>query len=280
LTEVVKAQYGRRMSGLTREQQEYVDRVRSVAADHLLAVPPVHGAVNRPLLEALGAHGLLRGLFGGRPDEPPRDAAALQLCLLRETLATVSTEAETALALQGLGSYPILQAGPPEQVERWLPGVVAGTAVAAFALSEPDAGSDAAALSLRADADGDGWRLHGEKTWISNAPDADVYTVFARTTAGARARGVTAFVVAGDAEGLSGEPLDMVAPHAIGRLSFEGVRVGAGTCSARSTAGSRWRCGRSTCSGRASGRSRSAWPRPRSTRRWSGRPPARSTATC
>jgi acyl-CoA dehydrogenase len=214
------------MSGLTREQQEYVDRVRSVAAEHLLAVPPVHGAVNRPLLEALGEHGLLRGLFGGRPDEPPRDAAALQLCLLRETLATVSTEAETALALQGLGSYPILQAGRPEQVERWLPGVVAGTTVAAFALSEPDAGSDAAALSLRADADGDGWRLHGEKTWISNAPDADVYTVFARTTEGVRARGVTAFVVAGDADGLSGEPLDMVAPHAIGRLSFDGVRVG------------------------------------------------------
>jgi acyl-CoA dehydrogenase len=214
------------MSGLTREQQEYVDRVRSVAADHLLAVPPVHGAVNRPLLEALGEHGLLRGLFGGRPDEPPRDAAALQLCLLRETLATVSTEAETALALQGLGGYPILQAGRPEQVERWLPGVVAGTTVAAFALSEPDAGSDAAALSLRADADGDGWRLHGEKTWISNAPDADVYTVFARTTEGVRARGVTAFVVAGDADGLSGEPLDMVAPHAIGRLSFDGVRVG------------------------------------------------------
>src|SRR5688500_10442540 len=98
------------MSGLTREQQEYVAPIRSVASDHLLAVPPVHGAVNRPLLEGLGEHGLLRGLFGGTPDEPPRDAAALQLCLLRETLATVSTEAETALALQGLGSYPILQA--------------------------------------------------------------------------------------------------------------------------------------------------------------------------
>ncbi|HET9421157.1 MAG TPA: acyl-CoA dehydrogenase family protein [Nocardioides sp.] len=215
------------MSGLTREQQEYVARIRSVATDHLLPIEPVHGAVNRPLLQALGDHGLLRGLFGGRPDEPPRDAAALQLCLLRETLATVSTEAETALALQGLGSYPILQAGRPEQVERWLPGVVAGTTVAAFALSEPDAGSDAAALSLRADADGDGWRLHGEKTWISNAPEADVYTVFARTTEGAKARGVTAFVVAGDAEGLSGEALDMVAPHAIGRLTFDGVRVGA-----------------------------------------------------
>lgn len=214
------------MSGLTADQQQYVARVRAVATAHLVPLPAVHGGVNRPLLRALGDHGLLRGLFGGAPDEPPRDAAALQLCLLRETLATITTEAETALALQGLGSYPILQSGSPELVERWIPGVVAGTTVAAFALSEPDAGSDAAALSLRATADGNGWRLHGEKTWISNAPDADVYTVFARTTEGAGARGVTAFVVAGDAEGLSGERLEMVAPHAIGRITFDGVRVG------------------------------------------------------
>ncbi len=214
------------MSGLTGEQQQYVDRIRSVATDHLSAVPAVHGGVNRPLLALLGEHGLLRGLFGGAPDEAPRDAAALQLCLLRETLATVTTEAETALALQGLGSYPLLQSGSPEVVDRWIPGVVAGTIVAAFALSESGAGSDAAALALRATRDGDGWRLSGEKTWISNAPDADVYAVFARTTEGAGARGVTAFVVAGDAEGLSGERLDMVAPHAIGRLVFDGVRVG------------------------------------------------------
>ena len=214
------------MSGLTADQQQYVARVRAVATAHLVPLPAVHDGVNRPLLRALGDHGLLRGLFGGAPDEPPRDAAALQLCLLRETLATITTEAETALALQGLGSYPILQSGSPELVERWIPGVVAGTTVAAFALSEPDAGSDAAALSLRATADGNGWRLHGEKTWISNAPDADVYTVFARTTEGAGARGVTAFVVAGDAEGLSGERLEMVAPHAIGRITFDGVRVG------------------------------------------------------
>lgn len=208
--------------GLT---DEYVARIRAVAHDHLLAIPAVHGAVNRPLIAALGEHGLLRGLFGGEPDEPARDAAALQLCLLRETLATVTTEAETALALQGLGSYPILQSGSPELVERWIPQVVAGTAVAGFALSEPGAGSDAAALSLAATPDSDGsWRLHGEKTWISNAPEADVYSVFARTGADG-SRGVTAFVVTGDAEGLSGEPLDLLAPHAIGRLDFDGVRV-------------------------------------------------------
>lgn len=211
--------------GLTDEQQEYVARIRTVATDHLLAIAPVHGAVNRPLVAALGEHGLLRGLFGGTPDEPARDAAALQLCLLRETLATVTTEAETALALQGLGSYPILQSGSAELVDRWIPAVVAGTAVAGFALSEPGAGSDAAALSLAATPDSDGsWRLHGEKTWISNAPEADVYSVFARTGPDG-ARGVTAFAVFGDAEGLSGERLDMLAPHAIGRLDFDGVRV-------------------------------------------------------
>jgi acyl-CoA dehydrogenase len=212
---------------LTDDQRGFVARVHQVATEHLLDVPPVHGAVNRPLVRALGDHGLLRRLFGGGPDEAPRDAAALQLCLLRETLARVSTEAETALALQGLGSYPILQAGTPEAVERWIPGVVSGKVVPAYALSEPGAGSDAAALALRAEPDGDGWRLHGEKTWISNAPEADVYSVFART-GGDGARGVTAFVVAGDAEGLGGEPLDMLAPHALGRLTFDGVRVGPG----------------------------------------------------
>ena len=103
--------------------------------------------------------------------------------------------------------------------------MAAGTVVASFALSEAEAGSDAAALQLRAEPDGEGWRLTGEKTWISNAPEADVYTVFARTTADARARGITAFVVAGDAPGLTGEQLDMLAPHALGRLIFDGVRV-------------------------------------------------------
>jgi alkylation response protein AidB-like acyl-CoA dehydrogenase len=125
-----------------------------------------------------------------------------------------------------LGSYPLLQAGSDEIIARWLPRVIVGDAVAAFALSEPDAGSDAGALALRAEPDGDGWRLHGEKVWISNAPDADIYSVFARTTEGARARGVTAFAVAGDSPGLSGESLDMLAPHPIGRLVFNGVAVG------------------------------------------------------
>ncbi len=217
--------------GLTAEQVGYAAWVRSVAGS-LGEIPPVHGAVNRPLVKALGEAGLLRGLFGGAPDQAPRDAAAMQLCLLREMLATVNTEAETALALQGLGSYPILQSGNDATRDRWIPGVASGDVVPAFALSEPDAGSDAGALTLEARPEpstdsghADAWTLHGTKTWISNAPDADVYSVFARTSPGTKARGITAFAVAGDARGLTGERLDMVAPHALGTLHFDGVRV-------------------------------------------------------
>jgi acyl-CoA dehydrogenase len=215
------------MFRLSDEQQAYVRWVRTVAEE---SIEPVVGAsdgrVNRSLVSALGTTGLLRGLFGGRTHDSPRDAAAMQLCLLREAVAQVNGAAETALALQGLGSYPLVQSGSEETIARWLPRVIAGDAIAGFALSEPEAGSDAGALALRAVPDGDGWRLHGEKMWISNAPDADVYSVFARTTEGVRARGVTAFAVAGDSPGLSGESLEMLAPHPIGRLVFDGVPVG------------------------------------------------------
>jgi acyl-CoA dehydrogenase len=103
--------------------------------------------------------------------------------------------------------------------------VADGSAVAAFALTEPDAGSDVAALALAAEPDGDGYRLTGEKLWISNAPDADIYTVFARTAADG-ARGLTAFAVPGYADGLSGEHKALLAPHAIGSLRFDQVFVG------------------------------------------------------
>jgi alkylation response protein AidB-like acyl-CoA dehydrogenase len=186
------------------------------------------GRVNRPLVRALGEHGLLARLLPAGPDPAGASVSAMELCLLREALATESTEAETALALQGLGAHPIAAGGSAALRRRWLPEVAAGRAVAAFALSEPDAGSDAAALELRAEPDGDGFRLTGTKTWISNAPEADVYTLFARTTPGARSRGITAFAVPGDAPGLGGEPLELLAPHAIGRLELDGVAAGPG----------------------------------------------------
>ncbi|SMF77496.1 acyl-CoA dehydrogenase family protein [Streptomyces sp. Amel2xC10] len=191
----------------------------ALAADRLrpLAEKGEPGRVNHPLLAELGRLGLLSRLF---------TSGAVDLCLMRESLARACTEAETALALQGLGAHPVHAHGTPAHRERWLPRVADGSAVAAFALSEPGAGSDAAALSLAAEPDGrGGWRLTGEKRWISNAPEADFYTVFARTTEGAGARGVTAFLVPADRPGLTGTPLDMLSPHPIGALTFDAVPV-------------------------------------------------------
>jgi len=174
------------------------------------------GRLDRPLVKALGDEGLLELVFAG---------SAQELCQLREGLAHGCTEAETALALQGLGGHPILRAAKPELRNRWIPKLSAGEAVAAFALSEPEAGSDAAALQLRAEEDGDGFRLTGTKLWISNAPEADVYSVFARTSDDG-AKGITAFAIPRESEGLTGEHLELVAPHPIGRLDFDGVPAG------------------------------------------------------
>lgn len=281
-------------------QTAWCAELRALAEERLrpLAEKGEPGHVNRALVAELGLAGLLARLF---------TSGALDLCLMRESLAHGCTEAETALALQGLGAHPVHAYGTRAQRERWLPRVADGSAVAAFALSEPGAGSDAAALALRADrdasraptsapapgeaapaasgassaasgaapgvapaapgglpadlgsspaasgvapgaagavpadpvpsvAEGQGtpvaerdgwgsWRLSGEKCWISNAPEADFYTVFARTTQGAGARGVTAFLVPADRPGLTGTPLDMLSPHPIGALAFDAVPV-------------------------------------------------------
>ncbi|RLV10488.1 acyl-CoA dehydrogenase [Streptomyces griseocarneus] len=211
------------MLALDEARRAWYEELRTLAAERLrpLADKGEPGRVNRPLVTALGELGLLARLFPA--DGPVR---AMDLCLLREALAHECTEAETALALQGLGAYPVVQSGTPAQRERWLPSVAAGRAVPAFALSEEGAGSDAAALELRAERDGSGWRLSGEKRWISNAPEADVYTVFARTGPEERARGITAFLVPAGRAGLGGQPLDMLAPHAIGTVVLDGVPVG------------------------------------------------------
>ncbi|MFC8868898.1 acyl-CoA dehydrogenase family protein [Streptomyces sp. NPDC057148] len=218
-------------------QLTWCAELRALAAERLrpLAEKGEPGRVNRALLAELGTLGLLPRLF---------TSGALDLCLMRESLAHACTEAETALALQGLGAHPVHAHGTEAQRTRWLPRVSDGSAVAAFALSEPDAGSDAAALTLAAAPDTDrpdteaasaslaahrdgpsAWRLTGGKCWISNAPEADFYTVFARTTPGAGARGITAFLVPADRPGLTGTPLDMLSPHPIGALAFDAVPV-------------------------------------------------------
>jgi alkylation response protein AidB-like acyl-CoA dehydrogenase len=216
---------------LTEDQRALAVTARRLAGVDLkrAAQAGVPGRVNRTLVGALAETGLLPRLFpyaagGGRADD---SISALELCLLREAIAQESTEAETALAMQGLGGYTILQSGQREVVERWVPAIANGQAVAAFALTEPEHGSDAGAIELKALADPKdrGYWLSGVKFWISNAPDADVYVVFARTTPDAGARGLTACVVPGDSPGLSGEPLELLAAHPIGRLDFDGVFV-------------------------------------------------------
>ncbi|MDQ3646271.1 MAG: acyl-CoA dehydrogenase family protein [Actinomycetota bacterium] len=213
---------------LPASARERLAEVRSLAAEQLapIAAAGEPGRINRPLLEALGERGILPEIF---PEElggsgPPL-ASATTLCVLREGLAGGCTEAETALALQGLGAYPILQSGSPATKERWIPPVARGAAVAAFALTEPGSGTDAAAVELRAEKVPGGYRLSGRKKWISNAPDADVYTVFARTGPAPGAGGITAFALSGDAGNVAGEPLHLLAEHAIGTLELDGAFV-------------------------------------------------------
>jgi acyl-CoA dehydrogenase len=182
--------------------------------------------LNRDLARALGKEGLFPLLVpaahGGALDGPFR---SMTLCLIREELARTCLQAEELFAIQGLGSFPILLAGTEAQKAAYLPPLARGDQVPAFALTEPDAGSDAAALGTRAERDGDGWRLTGVKRFISNAPAADVYVVFAKTAPDRGTKGISAFIVPGETPGLSGTPMRTLAPHVIGELAFEGCRL-------------------------------------------------------
>jgi hypothetical protein len=209
------------LAHLSEDQRELLSSTRELAKAKLLPIAEqgAEGELNRPLVEALATHGLLGRLFG------EGSVSAMDLCLIREALACECTEAETAFALQGLGFYPLLLAGSSELVATWLPEVAAGRAVAAFALTEPEAGSDVGALQCAAERADGGWRLSGTKAYISNAPEADVYSIFART-GGPGPKGITAFALPGESDGLSGEPIELLSPHPIGRLELDGVFLG------------------------------------------------------
>jgi alkylation response protein AidB-like acyl-CoA dehydrogenase len=206
---------------LGAESRELLVRAEKIGADLAELAAGTPGRLNRALVESLATHGLLELLL-------PKDGriSALDLCLLRQGVARRSAHAETALAMQGLGAYPLVLSGSDDLQKRWIPLVRGGRAVPAFALTELVAGSDAAHLQLRADADGpNAFRLTGEKAFISNAPDADFYTVFARTGPGESRQGISCFLVEGNSPGLKGESLDLAAPHPIGTLLFDGVLV-------------------------------------------------------
>jgi acyl-CoA dehydrogenase len=181
----------------------------------------------RARVKALGEAGILKVVVprGHGGLHPMLDVRTL--CLAREILAFRDGLADFAFAMQGLGSGPISLFGSEELKRKYLPPVRDGRAIAAFALSEPEAGSDVAALAMTAKADGGAYvRLDGEKTWISNGGIADHYVVFARTGEAPGAKGLSAFVVDADTAGLSvAERIEVIAPHPLARLKFDGVRV-------------------------------------------------------
>jgi len=179
-------------------------------------------ATCRALVRKLGDDGWLRlaapGAEGGELD-------VRSLCLAREHLAQAGGLADFAFAMQGLGSGAVSLFGSDEQKAHVLPRVAAGEAIAAFALSEPEAGSDVAAMTMAARRDGDDYVLDGTKTWISNGGIADLHVVFART-GGEGSKGITAFLVDADAPGFRvAERIPVIAPHPLATLAFEGCRI-------------------------------------------------------
>ncbi|WP_295550360.1 acyl-CoA dehydrogenase family protein [uncultured Pseudacidovorax sp.] len=176
----------------------------------------------RALVKALGAGGWLKHAVG----ESAQTMDARAICLIRETLARHSGLADFAFAMQGLGSGAISLHGTAEQRERYLTRVARGEAISAFALSEPEAGSDVAAMQCSAQQDGEHYVLDGEKTWISNGGIADFYVVFARTGEAPGARGISAFIVEAGTPGFEiAERIEVIAPHPLARLRFTGCRV-------------------------------------------------------
>jgi acyl-CoA dehydrogenase len=176
----------------------------------------------RALVRELGRAGYLKLCIADGDRRP--DARSLAIC--RDVLARHHGLADFAFAMQGLGSGAISLFGSDGQKAEWLPKVASGEAIAAFALTEPDTGSDAANIAMTARRDGDSWLLDGEKSYISNGPIADMLTVFARTGEGDGAKGISAFVVRGDDPGLEvAERIEVIAPHPLARLRFTGVRA-------------------------------------------------------
>ena len=197
-------------------------------------VRDVHGddvdADCRRLVRMLGAAGWLSHAVAGRQYGGAAEVIDTRsICLLRETLARHNGLADFAFAMQGLGSGAISLAGSEAQKAQWLPRVARGEAISAFALSEPDAGSDVAAMQCAARAEGGDYVLDGEKTWISNGGIADLYVVFARTGEAPGARGISAFIVEAGTPGFEiAERIEVIAPHPLARLRFSNCRIPAG----------------------------------------------------
>lgn len=181
-------------------------------------------AACRSLVTALGNGGWLKYAAVDPDDDAPLDVRSL--CVIRETLARHDGLADFAFAMQGLGTGAISLFGTDSQKRAWLPDIRTGQTISAFALTEPQSGSDVANSTMTATRDGDHYVLNGEKTWISNGGIADVYTTFARTGDAEGAKGLSAFIVPADTPGLEiAERLDTIAPHPLATLRFTDCRV-------------------------------------------------------
>ncbi|HEX8012076.1 MAG TPA: acyl-CoA dehydrogenase family protein [Casimicrobiaceae bacterium] len=213
-----------------REQALAFERWAAEALPRLLEgaeeTPDAVYACVRRLVGELGGAGLLRWCVPAAHGGAREGLDVRSLCIAREILARASGLADFAFAMQGLGSAPITLFGSEEQKRAWLPGIAAGSHVGAFALSEPEAGSDVGAIATTATRENGGWRLDGVKTWISNAGLADRYVVFARTGEGPGTKGLSAFVIDAENKGLdASERIEVAAPHPLGTLHFSGCRV-------------------------------------------------------
>ena len=198
------------------------------AGEHLCSAqsPDVDTAC-RKLVSELGAAGWLKCALGGKAYGASSETIDTRaVCLIRETLARYSGLADFSFAMQGLGSGAISLYGSDAQKRNYLPRVAEGSAIAAFALSEPEAGSDVAALQCEARRDGDQYILNGEKTWISNGGIADFYVVFARSGEAPASRGITAFVIEAGTPGFEiAERVELIAPHPLARITFDHCRI-------------------------------------------------------
>lgn len=208
--------------------RELASAIDAWAGEHVEQIVGSNGVDDacRQLVAGLGDAGFLRHAVIAPYGGARAQLDVRSLCIIRETLARHHALADFAFAMQGLASGPVCLFGSKEQMSQYLPPVARGQVIPAFALSEPDAGSDVAAIALSAEERGGEFVLNGEKTWISNGGIADHYVVFARTGEAPGARGLSAIVVPADAPGFSvDERIDVIAPHPLARLGFSDCRV-------------------------------------------------------
>jgi len=217
------------LSLISEEQKMLRDTVIKLCQGKLKELEERAGetnVANREILCFLAEQGLLGLTVPGKYGDGPEKMSLVSYCLVREELARTCPNAELIFTMQGLGAGPIVIAGNEEQKQKYLPPVGRGKTLITFALTEPSGGTDAASILSRAERQGDNYMLKGSKTFISMAPDADVYIVFAKTDPTKGSKGITAFIVEKGFPGfVPGERLDLVAAHPIGSIYFEDCLV-------------------------------------------------------